>query len=333
MASRKAKKPLQQETSTQSKPVKLPSLLSPVMACPGNVLARSRIEFYGGLIVGVFLAIIPMSGLTRSIVLLLVLAPLLDVAWRSAWTHFWKTTSKFFVGGILVVAYLAISTALILHDNPAIDFRLKEYLRSGRAEWLVRLAYFFGGILIAFAVSKVVPFARGYLRSRNTKKLELRHKIRQAQKGWLDYRFESEYAAHHLHDLIARLVREMMRLARVLKLLPWSLKQEDKAVAKSKMVVFWITFVCNKYSTRMEPDLEDLEATASRFIESTEGLLKTFRVTTKGDYEQMAGFLESDRSDRTGIVAGFMPTDGSPKDDRVRTATQPCGELLRLCHQ
>lgn len=68
--------------------------LSPIMGCPEGVLERSRIEFYAALIIGIIAAVVPMSGITRSLFLLLVLAPLVDVVWRSTWTHYRKRISK-----------------------------------------------------------------------------------------------------------------------------------------------------------------------------------------------------------------------------------------------
>lgn len=44
------------------------------------MLDRSRVEFYAALIATIIVAVLPMSGFTRSLLLLFVLVPLVDVA-------------------------------------------------------------------------------------------------------------------------------------------------------------------------------------------------------------------------------------------------------------
>src|SRR5436305_1165518 len=72
---------------------KFPPHLHPIINCKHSVLTLSRLEFYGGIAFGALVWGLPVSGVTRSLILLFVLVPLIDVVWRSPWSHAWLRAS------------------------------------------------------------------------------------------------------------------------------------------------------------------------------------------------------------------------------------------------
>lgn len=268
-----------------------PSHLSPIAHCHENVLERSRIEFYLALIISIIASVLPMSGLTRSLLLLFVLVPLVDIAWRSRWFHLWNRASKIIATVLLVVIYLVVAASLIIREHEAAALAVKTYLNSERAEWLFRWLYFLAGFVVAYLSLKLFSLLSGYLKSRRAQKLAIRQRFRETKKGWLDYRLESEESSKHLHYLVGRIERLIIGLGRFMRYAPWFIGKEGKTpnVTRAQVADHLITIVCEKYSDMMEPELADLEATANVFIESTEGYVKALEIATKQDYVILAG--------------------------------------------
>ncbi len=285
------------ETTPRASPeseARFPPHLSPIIQCKKSVLDHAKIEFYGAVIISGIEAVVPMSGLTRSLVLLFVFGPLVDIAWRSPWSHAWKTASKVLATVLLTAIYSAIATTLIAREHQAAALAIKNYLNSGRAEWLFRWLYFLGGCVVAYLATKLFSLLRGYMRGRRAQKLAVRQRFRETRRGWLDYRLESEESSKRLHFLIARMARVVKGMAVVLTHGSWFIGKEDKEapVVRARATASLLAVLLDKCSARLEPDLKELEATANLFIESTEGHLKALQITTKQDYMQLAALHE-----------------------------------------
>ncbi|MDT4954133.1 MAG: hypothetical protein QOJ02_2271 [Acidobacteriota bacterium] len=235
-----------------------------------------------------------MSGLTRSLVLLLVLAPLVDVAWRSPWFHLMSRSFKVSVTVLLICIYLVVAGTLILNDYNSAALAFQIYLKSGRAERLFRWVYFLAGFIAAYFSLKLFSLLKGYLKTRKAEELVVGQRFRETQKGWLDYRLESEESSKRLHFFVGRLARETGRFGMALRIAKWSIGKEGKKpdVVRAKMAVSWIALAGGIVSPKMEADLKEFDDTANSFIESTEGYLKTLEIVTKRDFEQLAGLHE-----------------------------------------
>jgi hypothetical protein len=270
------------------------SYLSPITGCSKNVLDRSRLEFYAALIIGVIVGIMPMSGLTRALVLLLVLAPLVDIAWRSPWFHLMSRPFKVSVTFLLICIYLVVAGRLILSDYTSAALALQTYLQSGRAERLFRWFYFIAGLIASYFLLKLFSLLKSYLNNRKAEELVVRQRFHETMKGWLDYRLESEESSKRLHFFVGRLARETVRFGTALRIAKWSIGKEGKkpAVVRAKIVVSWITIAGGIVSPKMEADLKEFNDTADSFIESTGGYLKTLEIVTKRDFETLAGLHE-----------------------------------------
>jgi hypothetical protein len=115
--------------------------------------------------------------------------------------------------------------------------------------------------------------------------------FRETKKGWLDYRLESEESSKRLHYIMGRLLRQTAGMGKFLNLALWVAGKEGKRprLERTKILVAFTTVACMKTSEWAEADLQELEATANLFIESTEGLVKTLKAVTKNDYLKLAG--------------------------------------------
>lgn len=302
-----------------------PAHLSPITGCPKNVLDRSRLEFYAALCIGIVAAVLPMSGLTRSLLLLLVLAPLVDVAWRSPWCHIWKRASKIMLTVLLVGIYLAVAATLIFRDYESAALAVKTYLTSKRAEPLYHWLYFLAGCMVAYLSLKLFSLLKVYLKSRSAARLAALQKFRETKKGWLDYQIESEESSKHLHYLIGRLTSQMGRNGRVLRVALWLAgeKGEKPPIARTQILISFITLMCEKSSERMEAKLKELEVTADIFMESTEGYLKTLKIVTKNDYLRLAGlhyYFEDQLKDVRELANGL--SELPPIYEKMKGVTQ-----------
>ena len=219
-----------------------------------------------------------MSGLTRSGVLLIAFGLLVDFIWRSVWTHLLRLTRKIIITALLAVIYSAIAATLILREHEAALVAFKSYVHG---ENFLRVVIFSLGLISALALVKLSPMAKGYLQSRRAEKLQVRLK---AQKGWLDYRLESEKSSQQFHVLASRTIVEFKRMASGLRYVAWILKRESPSVSRVNIGAYLIARAINAPCKRMERHLEELSPIADLFVETTEGHLKSCRQ----NYERLA---------------------------------------------
>ncbi len=285
---------------------KFPSYLSPIIQCKHSVLALSRIEFYGGIIFGAIVWVLPVSSLTRSLILLFALAPMVDVVWRSPWSHPWTRVSKIKATVFLVAIYLTIAATMIFHDHGAAALTIKTYV-SGHADRLFRWLYFVAGFAVAYSVFKSLPLVKGFLKSRKAEKIAARQKFRDAQKGWLDYRLDAEVSSRRLHSLVARMARVTKWMALMFTHKSWFIGNEEKdsPIVRKQAASWLLAFVLNKSSERLEPDLEELEWNANLFITSTEGHLKM--ATKQGDLQvaELHEYFQAQLKDVREVASGL----------------------------
>jgi len=274
---------------------RFPAHLSPIMQCKASVLDRARIEFYAAIIIGAVEVLLPMSVVTRSIVLLFVFGPLVDITWRSPWSHALKVFVKVWITVVLVSGYVAIVTALVVREHKPAALALEEYMKSGRGEWLIRLMYAIAAAIATYIAMKAWKVVRTYIETSRAEELATKQKFYDATpKGWLDYRLESEKSSKHLHFLVARLFRRVKALARFMKLFPWFVNKDDKRppADRARVAAFFIAIACDVYTRKIEPEVKDMEGTAEIFMKSTEGYLKTLSIISKNDFMQLANLRE-----------------------------------------
>jgi hypothetical protein len=218
------------------------------------------------------------------LILLFALAPLVDVVWRSPWSHAWLRVSKIRATVLLVGIYLAIAATMILYDHSAAAVAIKTYL-SGHADGIVRLLYLFAGASGFYLLSKVNWLMKRYARNRRDEKAAVQQRLRETPRGWLNYRLESEESSKRLHSLVARMSRAVRGMAFILKRWKWFVGKEGEQphVHRARATASLFALALDKCSSRLEPDLEDMEATANLFIESTEGHFKM--ATNQGDLQ------------------------------------------------
>ena len=258
------------------------------MGCPKHVLDRSRIELYVALGISILQGIVPMSGFTRSLFLLVVLFIVIDVLWRSPWTHLKRSTSKAIGAILLSVVYIIISATLILREHNVARNALKTYVKGA---WFFYLLLFLGGYVAAYLSLKLLSFVRGYAASRTAQKIAIQQKFRETQKGWLDYRVEGENSSKRLHVLIGRTNGQLRTISFGVKYANWIVlrkKPTKLSVASAHLWTYLVAISLNKSAAKMESNLEELRLTADLFIESTAGHLKI----CKQNYDQLASARE-----------------------------------------
>lgn len=230
-------------TATRSEiEARFPAHLSPVIQCKKATLHRSRIEFYAGLAISIIVSVVPMSGLTRSILLLFVLGPFIHIVWRSSYSHGASRSSKILTTIFLTGLYVAISASLVLREYPSLRAAIGSYINS-QVEFSIRIGFLLGGGLITLVVLKLSKYLGAYLRVRNAKVVTARRRYAETEKGWLDYRLESEEASKRLHAVMARLSRAMGGVAKVMKLFPLLVGKEGKkpAIVRAQIAASFIT--------------------------------------------------------------------------------------------
>jgi hypothetical protein len=294
---------------------RFPAHLFPIIQDKRSVLDRSKLDSYFALIIGVLSAVLPMSALTRSLLLLLVLAPLLHIVLRSPWSHAWKRTSKIIAIWFLAASYMAIAATLVLSEHLSILNGFRSYVNGDHAERFLRWFYFAVGFTTALSLSKLTSLTIRYLRTRRATRVAKRRRFRETQKGWLDYRLQSEESSKRLHFCLARLKRVIGMMAFAFKHLSWFTgKEGTKATLLVKQATADLLIVVLELcGGRLGPDTDEMEASANLFIESTEGYLKTTEIITRRDYEQLAGLHEyftyqlRDIRDITNVFDKFPP--------------------------
>lgn len=174
---------------------------------------------------------------------------------------------------LLILVYLAIAAALILGEHEAALLTFKAFAKS---ESFFRLLFFLGGLVVTYLSLKLYSLIKGYLRSRRAEGLAIRLKFQETQKGWLDYRVESEKSSKRLHVLNAR----MARAFKVFVVGAGFIKRtasKKPSVTRAHATAYLFSIVINKSAAVMEANLEELHLTTELFIETTEGHLKTCR--------------------------------------------------------
>lgn len=244
--------------------------LSPVMGCPPGVLALSRVEFYGGLVLGIITQVVPMSALTRSLFLLVVLAAFIDLAWRSSWMHYRKTTSKI-AGTIIVCAlYLGLVAAMFFKESESFRIAFLAVLSSQKFFYFLFLIIGSTATLLGRKATSVI---RGYLNAKKAEQVAVRKRFQGTHKGWLDYRMGSEDSSKRVHAVSARLFQQIGRVSKGIVIASWFLKRKP-SVTSLDMWAYWVSAFMNKSSAGIESNLEELRLSAEAFTENTEGHLK-----------------------------------------------------------
>jgi hypothetical protein len=326
MANRKKAK-TEHERATPESEARFPSHLSPVIQCKQSVLDRARIEFYAAVIISAIEVLLPMlfpvSAIIQSVILLLVFGPLIDIVWRSPWTHAHKTYVKISLTALLAAGYLSLAVLFFAREHQTAALTVEDYLKSER---VIRWIYLIAGSVITYALLKASRLIRAYIKSSRAEELATRQKFYAAtEKGWLDYELESKKSSARLHFLVARLSRRIKALATLLRLFPWFVHQDDKKTPakRARIAAFFITLACESYSHKIEPEVRDMEVSADIFMQSTDGYLKTFSLITKDDFVQLAGlheYFECQLKDIREIANALGPLP--PALERVRGHSQ-----------
>lgn len=292
--------------ASREQEAKFPSHLSPIIQCKHSVLTFSRIEFYGGIGFGAVVWVLPVSGVTRSFILLFALAPLVDVVWRSPWSHAWLRVSKVRAIVLLVGTYLIISASMILHDYGSAALAIKAYATE-HAEGLFRWAYLVIGVTGYYLSTKLISVLKSYAQDRKAEKLVERQRVLDTGRGWLDYRLESEKSSRRLHFLVARMSRAVKFMALLLSRYSWFIPAEGKKppVVRTRAAAAFLTYVFNTYAAKTEPQLKEFEANAKLFIDSTEGHLKM--ATKQGDQQvaELYEYFQAQLKDIRDVVNAF----------------------------
>jgi hypothetical protein len=310
-------KPEPAERASPETEAKFPSYLHPIIQCKHSVLTRSRLEFYGGIAYSAIVWVMPVSGVTRSLILLFALAPLVDAAWRSPWTHALMRVSKVRITIILLGIYCAIATSMILHDHGAVAETIKTYLIE-HAERFTKWFYVIGGAVGFYILTKLLSLVKSYANTRRVENLATRQRAIDSHPGWLDYRLDAEASSRELHSLVARMCRAVKLMAAIFTHKSWFIGKEEKGspIVRTEAMSWLLAFGLNKSSDWLEPDLEALQSNATLFIASTKGHLKT--ATKQGDlqvaelYEYFQAQLKDIR-EVTNAFSQFPPTFAKAK--------------------
>lgn len=257
------------------------SPLSPLMGCPKHVLDRSRLEWYGALGIGILSAVITMNGLVRSLFLSVVLAMLIDVVWRSAWSHWWQRSTKAWATALLTVGYLTIAAILIIREHNSVLLTAKTHFRS---EGFLRLLLFLAGSITALMSIKLLSLIKDFIKARRAEKLEIRKRFLDSEKGWLDYRVESEQSSERLHVLMFKMMRGFSLIGICGRYIKWRFRKTPSSATKRHAGLSILVAGIDMCSAGLEANLEEFSLTVDLFIESTEGHLKTSRQ----DYERLS---------------------------------------------
>jgi hypothetical protein len=320
--------PKENERASPESEAKFPSHLSPIIQCKHSVLTFSKIEFYCGIFFGALVWVLPVNGVTRSLILFCgALAPLVDVAWRSPWSHAWLRVSKIRATVLLVGVYSVIAATMILYDHSSAAVAIKTYL-SSHANGLFVGLYLFAGAAGFYLLAKLLWLVKRYARNRRTEKVAIQQRLRETPRGWLNYRLESEESSKRLHSLVARMTRAVRGMAFILKRWQWFVGKEGEQphVLRAKATASLFALALDKCSSRLEPDLEDMEATANLFIESTEGHFKM--ATNQGDLQvaELHEYFQAQLKDVRDVanVFGRFP----PAFERLRGTSQELNAAL-----
>ena len=221
--------------------------------------------------ISILLVVIPMNALTRSALLLVDLAIVIDIVYHSTWTHYWKPRAKLSMTSLCVCGYLAIATILILREHQTARLKLEGYVES---ESFLRLLLFAAGVFTMYVLFKLRVLISWYFELRRKERLAMAARFRYAEKGWLDYRVESENSSERLFILTRRTANGTFKVAGILKHACWFL-QHPKSIQVTRGLSYFVAARLNKRAARLKADLEDLELATELFIKSTEGHLKT----------------------------------------------------------
>jgi hypothetical protein len=212
----------------------------------------------------------------------------------------------------LIGVYLAIATSMILHDHGSAAMAVKTYIVE-HVERSIKWVYVLAGALGYYLTTKLFILIKSYARQKRAGKIAARQKVMESSPGWLDYRLDAESSSRELHALVARMSRVVRWMALIFKRSNWFIGKDEKGspIARTQGANWFLAFVLNKSSERLEPDLDELESNADLFISSTEGHL---RMATKQGDLQIAELFEyfqaqlKDIREITNALSQFPPT-------------------------
>src|SRR5260370_3154681 len=176
-------------------PKRFTTNLAPITGFSKKLRHQSRIESSVVVGISILLVVIPMNALTRSALLLVDLAIVIDIVYHSTWTHYWKPRAKLSMTSLCVCGYLAIATILILREHQTARLKLEGYVES---ESFLRLLLFAAGVFTMYVLFKLRVLISWYFDLRRKERLAMAARFRYAEKGWLDYRVESANSSERL---------------------------------------------------------------------------------------------------------------------------------------